>query len=103
MDEEKKVYIGNLDFGVTEQDLQKLFEEKGLKVKEIKIVKDRFTDRSKGFGFAEFEDSDQAQQSIDLLDGQELKSRQLKVSKARRRENRFSERRGGGGFKSYRR
>lgn len=93
MEEEKKVYIGNLDYDVTEEDIQKVIEEKGLTVKEIKIIKDKFTGRSKGFGFAEFESDEQVQQAIDLLDGQELKSRNLKVNRVRRRDSRF-ERRG---------
>lgn len=100
MEEEKKVYIGNLDYDVTEEDIQKVIEEKGLTVKEIKIIKDKFTGRSKGFGFAEFESDEQVQQAIDLLDGQELKSRNLKVNRARRRDSRFERR---GGFKPDRR
>lgn len=100
MEEEKKVYIGNLDYDVTEEDIQKAIEEKGLTVKEIKIIKDKFTGRSKGFGFAEFESDEQVQQAIDLLDGQELKSRNLKVNRARRRDSRFERR---GGFKPHRR
>ena len=47
MEEEKKLYIGNLDYGVTEADLKKFIEEKGLTVKEVKIIKDKFNDRSK--------------------------------------------------------
>ena len=100
MEEEKKIYIGNLDYSVTEEDLQKVLEEKKLEVKELKIIRDKFTGRSKGFGFAEFENDEQVQKAIDSLDGHELNSRKLKVSKARRRESNFDRRRG---FDKFRR
>lgn len=92
MDEEKKIYIGNIDYDVTEEDLREIFKEKGFKAKDIKIIRDKFTGRSKGFGFAEFENDEQIQKAIDSLDGEELKSRKLKVSQARRRESRFEKR-----------
>ncbi|MCD6135053.1 MAG: RNA-binding protein [Candidatus Omnitrophica bacterium] len=84
--EEKKVYIGNLEYGVTEDDLQKVIEGKGIQIKDLKIIKDKFSGRSKGFGFAEFETDEQVQQAIDALDGQDLNGRKLKVSKARKRD-----------------
>jgi RNA recognition motif-containing protein len=97
MDEEKKLYVGNLEYGVTDADLKKFIEEKGITVKDVKIIKDKFNDRSKGFGFAEFETEEQAQAAIDVLNGQELNGRALRVSKAQkmrpRREGGF----GGGG------
>ncbi len=92
MDEEKKIYIGNIDYDVTEEDLREILKEKGVEAKDIKIIKDKFTGRSKGFGFAEFENDEQIQKAIDSLDGEELKSRKLKVSQARRRESRFEKR-----------
>lgn len=103
MEEENKIYIGNLDYDVKEEDIEKLMGEKGVEAKEVKIVKDRFTNKSKGFGFVEFEDNDSAQKAIELLDGQELKSRKIRVNRARRREDRFDKRGGGGGggFKRY--
>ncbi|MCM8774048.1 MAG: RNA-binding protein [Candidatus Omnitrophica bacterium] len=91
MEEEKKIYIGNLDFGITENEVQQLLIEKGVAAKEVKIISDKFSGRSKGFGFAEFETEEQAQKAIDALNGQELKGRTLRVSKAQkmhpRREN----------------
>ena len=99
MEEEKKIYIGNIEYGVTEEDLKEILKEKGFEAKDVKIIRDKFTGRSKGFGFAEFENDEQVQKAIDSLDGEELKSRKLKVSKARRREARFEKR---GGFKQFR-
>jgi len=91
MEEEKKVYIGNLEYNLTEEELQKWFEEKGFEVKEVKIVRDKFTGRSKGFGFAEVETDEQVQKLIDSLNGQELKSRNIRVNRARKRQPRFEE------------
>ncbi|MCM8786598.1 MAG: RNA-binding protein [Candidatus Omnitrophica bacterium] len=88
MEEEKKLYIGNLEFGVTEDQLKKAFSDKGLAVKEVRIITDKFTGKSKGFGFAEFETEDEAQKAIDALNGQELNGRTLRVSKARKMQPR---------------
>ncbi|MFH1519295.1 MAG: RNA-binding protein [Candidatus Omnitrophota bacterium] len=84
MEEEKKVYIGNLEFGTTEDDLRKFIEEKGLSAKDVKIITDKFSGKSKGFGFAEFETEEQTQQAVDTLNEQELNGRALRVSKARK-------------------
>jgi len=99
MEEEKKIYIGNLEYGVTENDLQKLLEEKELEVKEIKVIRDKFTGRSKGFGFAELETDEQVQKAIDTLDGYEIKDRKLKVNRARKMESRFDKRGGSNQFR----
>ena len=82
--EEKKIYIGNLEFGITEDDLKRILEEKNLNAKEIRVITDKFSGRSKGFGFAEFETEEQAQQAIDALNGQEVNGRTLQVNKARK-------------------
>ena len=102
MEDEKKVYIGNLEFSVTEEELKQAIEEKGISVKEVKIITDKFSGKSKGFGFAEFETEESAQQTIDALNDQELKGRPLRVSKAQKMRPRSdrSDRRdnfGGGG------
>jgi len=97
--EEKKIYIGNLEYGVTEDDLQKAIEDKGLQIKDLKIIKDKFSGRSKGFGFAEFETDEQIEQAISALDGQELKGRKLRVSKAKKREDSRRQSFGGGRFR----
>jgi RNA recognition motif-containing protein len=81
-----------LEFGLTEEELKRVIEEKGLTVKEVKIITDKFTGKSKGFGFAEFETEEQAQQAIDALDGKELNGRTLRVSKARKMQPRTNRR-----------
>jgi len=97
MEEGKKIYIGNLEYGVVESDLTKLFEEKGVTVKEIAVIMDKYTGRSKGFAFAEFETEEDAQKAIEALDGQDLNGRTLRVSKAQKREPRRDNFGGGGG------
>ncbi|MFC1599275.1 RNA recognition motif domain-containing protein [Candidatus Omnitrophota bacterium] len=103
MEEGNKIYLGNLDYGATEDDLRKLFDEKGMKAMEVTIISDNFSGRSKGFGFAEFESEELAQQAIHALDGHDLNGRKLTVSKARKRKPRseggFG---GGGGGRGYR-
>lgn len=105
MEEEKKVYIGNLEFGITEDDLKRTIEEKGLNAKEVKVIIDKFTGKSKGFGFAEFETKEEAQQAIDALNGQELNGRQLQVNRARkmrpRNDRSFGGNNQGGGGGGY--
>ncbi len=97
MEEEKKIYIGNLEYGVTEGDLRKLLEEKGISVDEIKLISDRATGRPKGFGFAEFANEEAAQQAIDALNDYELNGRKLKVNKAQKMKPRRDNFGGGGG------
>lgn len=96
MEEQKKLYIGNLEFGVTESDLKGFIESKGLTVKEVKIISDKFSGRSKGFGFAEFDTEEQAQAAIDALNEQELNGRKMTVNKARKMEPRGNNFGGGG-------
>ena len=84
MEEEKKVYIGNLFFGLKEEELKQTIEQKGLKVIDVKIIKDKFSGKSKGFGFAEFETKEDAEKAIEALSGQELQGRALRVSKAQK-------------------
>jgi RNA recognition motif-containing protein len=74
------IYVGNLSYEVTEEDLQKAFEGFG-QIESLKIIKDNYSRRSKGFGFAEMSDSASVHSAIDALDGKELKGRTLKVSK----------------------
>jgi cold-inducible RNA-binding protein len=97
MEEQKKLYIGNLEYGVTEDDIKGLIESKGLTVKEVKIIIDKYSGKSKGFGFAEFETDEQAQAAIDALNEQELNGRKLTVNKARKMQPRKDNFGGGGG------
>lgn len=92
-EENTKLYVGNLPFNVTEKEVAAFAEEKGVAAVSITIVKDRYTDRSKGFGFITVETEEQVQPAIDALNGQELEGRALNVSQARPREKRN----GGGG------
>ena len=86
------IYVGNLSYEVTEEDLKQAFEAFG-QVESAKVIKDNYSGRSRGFGFVEMPDSAEAQAAIDGLDGKDLKGRALKVNKARPR----SEGRGYGG------
>ena len=80
-------------------DSSKLSTNAQLEVKEIKVIRDKFTDRSKGFGFAELETDEQVQKAIDTLDGYEIKDRKLKVNRARKMESRFDKRGGSNQFR----
>ena len=88
------IYVGNLSFEVTEEDLQKAFEDFG-QTESVKIIKDNYSGRSKGFGFVEMSNNADAQSAINGLNDKELKGKTLKVNTARpRTENRGG--RGGG-------
>lgn len=83
MERVTKLYVGNLDFNITEDELKSHFEQKGIETKSVTLIKDKYTDRAKGFGFVEVESEEVLQKAIEALDGQELKGRKLTVSKAR--------------------
>ena len=78
------IYVGNLSYEVTEEDLKKAFEAFG-EVDTFKIIKDNYTGRSKGFGFVEMAAKSEAQSAIEGLNGKDLKGRSLNVSEARPR------------------
>lgn len=79
------IYVGNLSFKVSDQELMEVFEEFG-EVTSAKVIKDRETGRSKGFGFVEMQNDNEAQAAIDELDGSEINGRTVKVNKARPKE-----------------
>lgn len=83
MSEENKIYVGNLEYGVDESVLKSFIADKGLQAKDVKVIKDKYTGRSKGFGFVAFETDEELQKAIEALDGQDLNGRALKVNKAR--------------------
>ena len=87
------IYIGNLSNEVTEEDLKQAFETFG-EVESVKIIKDKYTNRSKGFGFVEMPSKAEGQSAIDGLNGKELKGKALNVNEARPRTE--SRGRGGG-------
>lgn len=84
----KRLYVGNLSFQTSEDALRRLFEQDGRSVSDCKIITDRDTGRSRGFGFVEMENDADAQNAIKALDGFELDGRPLKVNEAREREPR---------------
>ena len=90
MSEEKKLYVGNLEYSITKEDLAKAFEDKGIQVKDIKIITDKYTGKSKGFGFVELDEGSDIQQAIDALDNQELNGRKLRVNKANKPRPKFN-------------
>ncbi len=78
------IYVGNLSYEVTQEELQKTFEAFGI-VESSRVIMDTHTGRSKGFGFVEMPDSASARSAIDGLDGKALKGRTIKVNEARAR------------------
>jgi len=88
------IYVGNLSYKVSDQELEEVFEEFG-EVISAKIIKDRETGRYKGFGFVEMANDENAQAAIEELDGTEINGRSVKVNKARPKETAGS--RGGRG------
>ena len=87
-----KLYVGNLSFNTSNEDLQELFGQAGT-VESANIVEDRETGRSRGFGFIEMSSKEEAQTAIEQLNGKEVDGRSLTVNEAKPRE----ERSGGGG------
>jgi RNA recognition motif-containing protein len=91
------IYVGNLSYEVTEKDLKEAFGVFG-EVDTVRVLKDNYSGRSKGFGFVEMPNNADAQSAINDLNDKELKGRRLKVNKARpRTENRGSQGGYGGG------
>jgi RNA recognition motif-containing protein len=82
-----KLYVGNLSFETTENDLQDLFEQHGT-VGEVRLMMDRLTGKSRGFAFVTMNDDTQANAAKDALNGRELNGRALTVNEARPREER---------------
>ena len=89
------IYVGNLSYEVTEDDLKQAFGAFG-QVETVKIIKDRWTGQPRGFGFVEMPERAEAHSAINGLNGKDLKGRPVKVNKARSR----SESRRGGGRRS---
>ena len=96
----KKLYVGNLAYGVTNTDLENLFTPHGT-VQSAQVIMDRDTGRSKGFGFVEMGNNNEAQAAINALNGKESDGRALTVNEARPREDRGGSRSGGGGGRRH--
>ncbi len=90
----KRLYVGNLNFATTEDEIRAAFEPHG-EIDSIHLVQDRDTGRSRGFAFVEMVDADQAEQAIAALNGTDLSGRDLVVNEARPRPERSG---GGGGY-----
>ncbi len=91
---ESKLYVGNLSYNVTEEQLRELFSQAGT-IKEIALIMDRDTQRPKGFGFVEMTTQVEAQKAIEMFNEKELDGRRLTVNLARPKEDRGGSR---GGF-----
>jgi len=100
----KKLFVGSLSWNTTDEGLRRAFEKFG-EVLEAKVIKDRETDRSRGFGFVSFANPKDAMDAMQAMDGQELDGRTIKVNEAQERERTgggprsggFGGRGGGGG------
>ena len=95
----KKLYVGNLAFQTTSQDLQELFAQAGT-VESANVIEDRDTGRSKGFAFVEMSTEEESAAAIEQFNGKEIGGRALKVNEARPRENSGGGGRGFGGGRS---
>jgi RNA recognition motif-containing protein len=91
-----RLYVGNLSYSITSQSLEDLFAEHG-HVNSAQVIQDRDTGRSKGFGFVEMNDANEARTAIETLHLKDIDGRSLTVSEARPREERV----GGGGGRRY--
>jgi RNA recognition motif-containing protein len=92
----KKLYVGSLPFSATEEQLRALFEPFGA-IASIRVITDKFTGRSKGFAFIEFETDEDAQKAIEGTNGHDMDGRALVVNEARPEKPRFGGGGGGGG------
>ena len=84
-----KLYVGNLPFSTTEDELREIFSAHG-DVADVSLINDRETGRPRGFGFVEMSDDNSAKEAIGALDGKEVGGRQLKVNEAKARTDRPS-------------
>jgi len=91
------IYVGNLPWEITEEDLRKAFEEFG-QVASATIIKDKFTNKPRGFGFVEMPEKTEAEAGIKALNGKELKGRAMKVNEAKPKTEGGNRERGGDRF-----
>ena len=95
----RRLYVGNLSYNTTDEALKTLFAQHGT-VESVSILMDKFSGRSRGFGFVEMATDEEAKVAVEKLNGYNLDSRDLVVNEARPQEERTGERRGGGGGRS---
>ena len=96
--ERMDIYVGNLPYAATDPDLQELFEQHG-KVTSARVILDRMSGRSKGFGFVEMPEANEAQAAIDALNGADFMGRAIRVNESQPKPQ--GERRGGGGGRGF--
>ena len=94
------IYVGNLSYQTTEDELRDLFAEFG-DVVSAKLIVDKFTGQSKGFGFVEMSNNSEAQKAMDELNGRDVNGRNVTVNQARPRQDRSRGGGGGGGGRGY--
>ncbi|MFO8054841.1 MAG: RNA-binding protein [Bacteroidales bacterium] len=82
------IYVGNLDYNIDDQDLEGIFAEYGT-VSSAKVIKDKFSGRSKGFGFVEMDNDEEANAAIKALSGATLENREMVVNEARPKKDNF--------------
>jgi RNA recognition motif-containing protein len=92
-----KLFVGNLPYKATEADIQAFFEEAGVRVDTVNILRDRFSGEARGFGFVEISDDALATQAIQACNGRAMMGRALVVNEARPPERRERSQGGGGG------
>ena len=92
----KRLYVGNIPFSITEEELKSLFGGAGT-VESVSVIRDQASGRSKGFGFVEMGSEDQARDAVSKFDGTEVGGRNIRVSEAKSREG--GEGGGGGGYR----
>ena len=80
----KNIYVGNLSYSIGDQELERIFTQYGT-VKSARVITDKYTNQSKGFGFVEMEDAAEADAAISALNGTEHDNREIKVNEARER------------------
>lgn len=99
----KKLYVGNLDFGIDDQKLKEIFSQFG-NIEEATVIQDKFSKRSKGFGFVTFSEDADADKAVSEMDQKEVEGRAIKVNEARPKEDNpkrnFNGPRGGQGNRS---
>lgn len=85
------IYVGNLAYSIEENDLKEIFQEFG-EIESVKIITDKYSNRSKGFGFVVMENDDEAKTAIENLNGKVVDNREITVNEARPRNDNFNNR-----------
>ena len=95
------IFVGNLNYSITEDDIKEIFEEYG-ELASVKLITDKFTGKSKGFGFVEMADADEAKKAIEELNGAEVEGRTIVVNESIEKKRDNNNRRSGGNSGGFR-